>query len=421
MTSDSIDNSELMEHQSIKNLSYFIKLDKAHEKNFTSLYAPENALREKIIPVQPRHNQLHEKMHLEASLTEINQNENNNKNSINYLEDNPHNESIYEGNRPPNFRWSENFSITGRHRIDTLTEFVRCDQSETSTDLVIQNDASTEINDNILHLNAIEIINKVNISNSTDKLNIFEKKNSENFIKTKNIENQIGIKKCEEASKNNSSIKRRVLGRSWSTISDRNTCNTSTASTFTNAISLKETIAPKNETTKRRNLSRSLSTNSQNNNILSNVKLINSEEIVEGKERSWSTSTERNSICSTTPLMTSEEANKHQTPQKRKVLHRSLSSCLSRFKQISVFQMRSHQKLFSEDGLSDEDDSETDLIVHNLRKCVSVPDSLNEEDLDTSKLFLPRRMAICSEVRTPALKQLKAYLVLTRLKQYNFL
>lgn len=44
----------------------------------------------------------------------------------------------------------------------------------------------------------------------------------------------------------------------------------------------------------------------------------------------------------------------------------------------------------------------------------------SDEDENLDELYLPRRMAICPDLPVPAMKQLKTYLILTRLRQYCF-
>ena len=61
-----------------------------------------------------------------------------------------------------------------------------------------------------------------------------------------------------------------------------------------------------------------------------------------------------------------------------------------------------------------------------LMRSLSAPDPIDklegsdEYDEDLSDLYLPRRRAICPNLPVPAMKQLKTYLILTRLKQYCF-
>ena len=326
MTSDSV----LFEQKRFHNRSYWIKLDETADKCFAELYADGNLLREYTSDI------LKETQSVAMQMKGIeNTNDTKDVNDINKF------------SKKEDFCDKEIFNGLDNKMACSLT--LSTSENEVEKSLLQlsagknQTNASCAPEDNVLHLKTIEDF-KI-------KANISKKNHPRKLMRSKTIDDA-NSKKIEETLKNYSSNKRRLMGRSWST------------------------------------------------------------------------SSERNSISSNAPLMTPEVTSKQQTLPKRKVLQRSFSSCFSRIKQISVFQMKTHQKFYSEDGVSDELE-ETECVnaqlVHNLRKCISVPDSLNGEDLDGSKLFLPRRMAICSEVRTPALKQLKAYLVLTRLKQYNFL
>lgn len=140
---------------------------------------------------------------------------------------------------------------------------------------------------------------------------------------------------------------------------------------------------------------------------------------------------------------------------KRKMLKRSVSLGFSKFKLISSnFNLRTHKRLPDDDIMIDiketeyqtsrrkntftDQTAETQATVEKilnsgkdicpskypLLRSLSAPETLDQDtddyDEDISELYLPRRRAICPNLPVPAMKQLKTYLILTRLKQYCF-
>ena len=159
---------------------------------------------------------------------------------------------------------------------------------------------------------------------------------------------------------------------------------------------------------------------------------------------------------------------------KKKILQRSMSLGFSKFKSLAFF--KPHHQRFNDEDIQlefndadhqtsrrkntvtsngdlpspkpkmdengDEDKSSIDdsfekfdKLTGNqlnnyppLMRSLSAPDPIDDKfdqaedeyDEDISKLYLPRRRAICPNLPVPAMKQLKTYLILTRLKQYCF-
>lgn len=140
---------------------------------------------------------------------------------------------------------------------------------------------------------------------------------------------------------------------------------------------------------------------------------------------------------------------------KRKFLRRSMSVGFSKFKLITTnLTSKSHHRLNDEEFTFEINDAEhqtsrrkntatpqdsTDILNelikskkieeiigggYPLLRSLSAPDPIDNQDqdydVDLSELHLPRRRAICPNLPVPAMKQLKTYLILTRLKQYCF-
>ena len=159
---------------------------------------------------------------------------------------------------------------------------------------------------------------------------------------------------------------------------------------------------------------------------------------------------------------------------KKKILQRSMSLGFSKFKSLAIF--KPHHQRFNDKDIQldfndadhqtsrrkntvtgsgdlpspkskiDENDDEDkssidesfekfDKLTGNqlnnyppLMRSLSAPDPIDDKfeqaeddyDEDLSELYLPRRRAICPNLPVPAMKQLKTYLILTRLKQYCF-
>lgn len=126
-----------------------------------------------------------------------------------------------------------------------------------------------------------------------------------------------------------------------------------------------------------------------------------------------------------------------------KMIKQSMSQGFSKFKQLSISGKNSGRKLEHYYSVidNDEGDHETShriepletindctdiedkepISITLIRRCSSLPDILDSAsvlDEEPDNLYLPRRMAICPDLAVPAMKQLRTYLVLNRLKQY---
>ena len=164
---------------------------------------------------------------------------------------------------------------------------------------------------------------------------------------------------------------------------------------------------------------------------------------------------------------------KQRSSSKKKTLKRSMSLGFSKFKSLTMFKPH-HQRFDDEDvqldfndadhqtsrrkntvsgpspDLITDDDEGTKAVIDEsfekfdkltgnqlnhhlpLMRSLSAPDPIDDKfgdadgvdedeyDEDLSELHLPRRKAICPNLPVPAMKQLKTYLILTRLKQYCF-
>lgn len=151
-----------------------------------------------------------------------------------------------------------------------------------------------------------------------------------------------------------------------------------------------------------------------------------------------------------------ENSSKENNFQRRistgKLIRQSMSNGFSKFKQLSISGKTSRSKIDQDYSMINNDlyGHETSkrivplepdelmpalLNVHSpmegsnllayqgnlLRRCSSLPDCLDATsicDNELDELYLPRRMAICPDLAVPAMKQLRTYLVLSRLKQY---
>ncbi|XP_066918811.1 probable myosin light chain kinase DDB_G0279831 [Clytia hemisphaerica] len=149
------------------------------------------------------------------------------------------------------------------------------------------------------------------------------------------------------------------------------------------------------------------------------------------------------------------------TKSRKKLLRRSMSTGFSKIKLIksSISFTKSHQRFTDEElnsvDIKDSDhqtsrrkntscSSPLDEYIEEMSKgenpdrdvdsnpaavpflrSISAPEQIDKldgdvYDEDLSELYLPRRRAICPNLPVPAMKQLKTYLILTRLKQYCF-
>lgn len=142
----------------------------------------------------------------------------------------------------------------------------------------------------------------------------------------------------------------------------------------------------------------------------------------------------------------SESGLKDNAPPQRKIstgklIKQSMSQGFSKFKQLSISGKSSSRKFEQEYAMIDNDldfhetskrldqsdmlpsifGPDPSLPTNLFRRCSSLPDLIDTSsicDEELNELYLPRRMAICPDLAVPAMKQLRTYLVLTRLKQY---